>query len=128
MAMLPGAGFGWLGLQGGDGVGVCKPGIDRDGDGVRGCSARAHCLDGVNDCVAKDGFDRGGVHGHRTDGGRFDGGSARVHCVIGVDSRVTGGRINGGECGGVAGHSGAEAVCLVNLCCPVKPLMSPLTR
>jgi hypothetical protein len=124
-----GGGFGWLGLQGGDEVGVCEPGIDGDGDGdgdgVDWYGARARCSDGVDGDVAGDGVDGCGVHGHGTDGdgGRVDGGGARVRRAIGVDGGVTGDRIDGGGCGcgGVAGHGGTEAVRLVDLCCPVEP-------
>jgi hypothetical protein len=158
-----GGGFGWLGLQGGDRVGVCEPGIDRDGDGdgghgihrrgangvgggdggsidrdgVSGHSLRrhggtrvngrnrgridrdgvsGHCVcgrgaNGVNCGIIGDGVDGYGVHGHGAggDGDGVDGCGVCVHCSIRVNGRVTGSGIDGGGCGGVAGHGGTEA-------------------
>ena len=93
--------FGWLGLQGGDGVGVCVPGIDRDGDG-----------DGVNrDWLSR--CSTGEHHGCHVAGVgvKWDGAAT---CLCGA--------VDGCDSGVTVGYNRTEDEGVIDVPCPVEPL------
>jgi hypothetical protein len=106
------------GVDGGNGGGI-------DGDGIGGHRVREHGVDGVDGDVTWDWV--GGGNGGGIDGDGVGGHRVHERGANGVYSDIAGGWVDwsGGGIGwfglqGVVGD-GAEAVRLIDLCCPVEP-------